>query len=1027
MNKRKLSSLLAVSLSLELMVSPIIPHVHAQPTNRGSDAETKAAKVINSTAEAIGVSIQAAGQIWREVNPAAGNPYAGMTPQMAGDMQKFKEQMTPQPDKYFNPQKLMQIPGLANYLAINNINPASLDCKSLPTTLHDARPEVCRVGVTGDKGLPPQQQLSQMFTYYNQYFQVSKMYKNFSADSNADGQSFGIGCMKNAMNVLNGFFKYRMDELDKLTTNLEAMQAQFKNASRSDLDAIEEATAVLDGDSQLADKVRSKKPDLFDFGKRFNNPACNSMFAGTKLNDMGRAGGLNEINSDLKKTLTAKNGKYSGESYSKSHTAVVEDLNSLADKVSKQLELNFGLLSSSPESYGKFLSELPDLVSSPNGSNRVLTPDLFSDVRTKFNDNFMKLNETKATIMSELSEAKVSPDSATRLLGNPVSQNFDSEVASIENRLKNKCFDDTLRSIDKDKLMDKIYDPSASNHANKYASNFLKDKLSKIITNENTSLEKKLQELQALDAQNGGRYYMKMENSYEVQELDDQGNLKSTIVGASTVRTPSVFFTDLIKNCNAQFKANKLNNKLSGASAIQKLRQLNQDYKKLASSQAADMRKEVRKKLIECSSPEEANNTVPGSCTPEKFNTAAPGFCANAAFTCSKNMQACTEQADKYVKEIKEQRTARVNNYKSLLEKNKQDIVKIFDSALARYMKDGEALRGMFGAGFSSPAGIKREIDHGNPNKYLNEFTEATGRSPDGRLLLENPDEYVKMFKENIAALKESVKKQQDQILGGEQVGKNGGLLADHIQKTERNYKAVISEADRQGADCQSKHDSSVAAQEQQRNKQMEEQQKKNTELGEKRQEWCDKFAMAQENPVGACSGSAKDTWDAMKAVNTPEAKQAMSQFSSLCRQYNNTSESSGGSISFEKACLDVGATIGGTTNAKAPYSKREDAQSVLAACNKAESISCTETTTEKGTVIKSPECKAKERAENVAISLYSSMLGSKQQTGSLTLQDVDAGAVCAASSNSSSRFSKAISTFGNTFAQETGQRAGRQ
>src|SRR5690606_10045062 len=157
------------------------------------------------------------------------------------------------------------------------------------------------------------------------------------------------------------------------TTNLEAMQDQFKKASRSDLDAIEEATAVLDGNSPLADKVRSKKPDLFDFQKRFNNPACNSMFAGEEINGKGREGGLNQITADLKKTMSTKVGKFSGESYTKNHASVLEDLEGLADKVSKQLELNFSTLSKDPASYGRFLQDLPDLVSSPNGTNRALS------------------------------------------------------------------------------------------------------------------------------------------------------------------------------------------------------------------------------------------------------------------------------------------------------------------------------------------------------------------------------------------------------------------------------------------------------------------------------------------------------------------------------------------------------------------------------------------------------------------------------------------------------------------------------
>lgn len=904
MKQKNLAAILALNLSLQLIVAPVIPQSNAYAADpppapdtstigRESTTQPPGGKKDGSvwTAENVKGGIEQISKLWTTVNGMNQGP--SMPPYMAADMQELGAQQMGQPDKFFNAQKLMQIPGLGNYLALNNINPAMLNCETLKTTLHEAKPEVCRLGVTSDSANGPQgAQLGQMKSYYEQYFKISKKYNNFLSDSNAEGQAFGIGCMKNAMNILNGFFKYRLDELDKLTTNLEAMQNQFREASRSDLDAIEETVAVLDGDSPLADKVRSKKPDLFDFGKRFNNPACNSMFSGDAINEKGRSEGLNKINQDLKKTLSTKSGKFSGESYSKSHTSIVEDINGLADRVSKQMELNFGELSKNPNNYGKFLQDLPELVSSPNGTNRSLSPDLFSDVRTKFNSTYIKLNEQKNTIQSELTSAGVTPEAATSLLGNPASQNFDNEVATIENKVKNKCFQS---SFDTNTILSKIYDPTASGHANKFASNFLKDKLSGIVNDDSTTLEKKLAQLKALEEQNGGRYYMKMENSYEVQEVDGEGNLTSKVVGASEVRTPSLFFSDIIKNCNSQFKANKLDNKMTGAGAIQKLKQLNQDFKNLAKDQALDIKKELRKKLIECSSPEEANNSVAGSCTPERFNTSAPGFCANAALSCSKNMQACSQQAETFVKEIKAQKTARVNNYKSLLEKNKQDVVKMFDSALSRYMKDAEMMRGMFGAGFSSPKGIKREVPEGE--RYLPEFAQATGKSIDGRLLLENPDKYTEMFKENIELLKESVKKQQDQILGGENVGNNNGLLAEHIKKTEKNFRDVASQSGRMADECISKYDSAVKAANQQLAQQQQEFAKKQSELGEKNQEFCRRFSLAASNHPGpACDGNVGELVKSVPVADTAN------KFVAYCDQQQSRKESGGSNSDDVKA-----------------------------------------------------------------------------------------------------------------------------
>lgn len=1029
MKTRKMASLLAVTLSFELMVSPLIPLAQAASEKNTKDRGAEPTGAVNKTADAIGATLQAVGQVWGQVRQGMNLGGNSMTPQMANDMAGLQEQQKPQQDKYFNSQRLMQIPGLANYLALNNINPGMLNCSTLPTTLHDAKPEVCRIGITGDKGLAPQAQMDQMFTYYNQYFQVSKLYKNYRADSNTSGQSFGVGCMNNAMNILNGFFKYRIDELDKLTTNLEAMQDQFKKASRSDLDAIEEATAVLDGNSPLADKVRSKKPDLFDFQKRFNNPSCISMFSGDELNNKGRDGGLNQIKADLKKTMSTKMGKFSGESYSKNHAAVLEDLESLAEKVSKQLELNFTTLSKDPNTYGQFLNELPSMVSSTNGINKALSPDLFSDVQTKFNTTYIKLNEQKVTVLSELRGAGISGDAATSLLGNASSNNFESEVITIENNLKNKCFQDSLSEMDVEKIMDKIYDPTASSHANKYASNFIKDKLNKILNNKDSSLEKKLAELQSLEAQNKGRYYLKMENAYEVQDVDGNGQLKTEIISASNIRTPTVFFSDLIKNCNAQFKANKLENKLSGASAIQKLRELNQQYKDLAKAQAADMRKEVRKKLIECSSPEEANNTNPGSCTPERFNTSSPGFCANAAFSCSKNMQACTQQAEAFTKEIKDQRTARVNNYKALVDKNKSDIVKMFDTALASYMKDGELIRGMFGAGFSSPAGIQREVPEGE--KYLAEFTQATSRSLDGELLLEDPDAYVKMFKQNIALLKDSVKKQQDQILGGESTGqgmRSGGLLAQHIKKTDDNYRDVLRESEQIANMCLQKHDSAIAAAEQQRAKQQEEQMKKMTELGEKRNEFCSRLDMLAEDPDGACDSIGSLSRDVLGSLNTIEARQTAGSFSAYCRSRNsgnNSTELNQPSLQdYTRACDWSGWKYW----EKPDDIKGDDEKSEVRKICAQVRLDCPSTTSPTtttpgpdGTTVTTGTSCGNELKQMVILKWSQTQTAERQVGSEYTPNGLDAGAVCGSTDNSTNRWAKAIQQIGTSAAQAIG------
>jgi hypothetical protein len=876
---------LSIFISIELVLSPLTGHraFGTPPTSNGTNKRT----------EVLSTVLDITGSIYNQVQGQRPNPaQANLNQQMNIDMVHLQGQVTPQPDKYFNLQLLSKIPGLSDYLYDNRIDPNILNCSTLPTTLYEARPEVCRIGATSDKGIPQDYQRNQMYTYSNQYLQISKAYTNFSPKRNGEDQRNGVGCMKNAMGHLNGFFKYRLDEMDKLKTELEAKQNDIRKKSRSDLDAIEEAVAVLDGNSKIADKVRTKRPDLFDFKSRFNNPACNSIFAGDKLNETGRDNGLNQINQDLKKAFSEKKGKFSGESYANAHSSVLEDLNSLADNTAKQFELNFGSLSKDSSAYSGFLSNLSNSVSSVNGSQNALKPDLFSDVQTKFNERLLKLNDQKNTIQSELRTAGIPSQAATDLLGNPVSDNFEYEVSTLENQLKNKCFSTTISSIGKEKIMKKIYDPTASSHANKNASNFLKDKLNNIL-NSDLTLERKLEEIKTLETQTKNRYFLKMDQSYEVQDVDEKGNLRSKVVGASTIKSPSAFFSDIIGNCNAQFKANKLNNKLTGANAIKNLRSLIKEYQNLSKSQAAEMKNVIKKRLINCETPEVANNTAPGSCTSDRFDTSAPGFCAAAALSCSKNMESCSQQASSFVKTIQDKKTKRVNHYKQMMEKNKDYIVRTFDTALSRYMIEGKTLRGMFGAGFSSPNDIQREVPE--KDRYLDEFQDATKDSLDGTLLLENPEKYLEMFKKNIDLLKTSVQKQQDQILGGESVGegKNPGILNDHITETEENYKKVISEAEKISKDCLKEHDKIIKAAKDQGDDQQRKNMEKMSELGEKRNKFCRMYSMASRHPKGACSENLQDIIDSGYegiAVLDPRKRQQayeeVTDFYEYCSQF---------------------------------------------------------------------------------------------------------------------------------------------
>ncbi len=877
-NSSSITKSLALLISLELILSPL-------PVTAKDEG--------SPIAETLGVVLNTASSIYNSIQAQNRPP----SPQMVQNMDLLKRQQTPTGDKFFNPQKMSQIPGLNEYLAINGINPQSLMCTTLPTTLTEINTEVCRTGIKSTTADPVMQDMeAQMFA--QQYSAIDKMYRNFSTQTNTGGELFGVGCMKNASDILNGFFKSRIDELDKLTTNIEAIQNGFIEASKMDLESIKESTALLEGSgSEIANEVQSKNPTLLDFGKKFDNPSCGALFTKEQFTQKGKKG-LNGINAELQKAVSEKRGPmgFSADSYALAHQGVLQDINSLADKVAKQMELNFQSIASDSSKYSSNLSTLGKSVGSSNKLNNILTPDLFSDVQTKFQKRNDELRTLAADIQSELGG---SANNALGLMAGTNSAAFEAEVATLDRNIKNNCVN---KQAQLDTVLEKIYDPSATGFANRNASNFLKDKIKQIMTDQGTTLDKKLAELKALESQQGNRYLVRMESSYEVQEVDAQGNLKTKVVPASTNRTPGVFFSDVIRNCEAQFKANTLNNKMTGATALKKLRQLHQDYKSLAKTHSEEVKKEIRNRLTNCDAPTKANASIPGSCSSQAFDTSSSGFCAANAFACSSKMKECSKQAEKIVEQVKTDRTARVRNYKAMAEKNKQDMVRLFDTALSKYMRDGELLRGAFGAGFTSPAGIQRQVPEGQ--QYLSLFQQATQGSVDGTLLLEDPAKFTQMFKSNIQILKKSVEDQQKQILGGGP-GSTSGLLAQHIKETEAKYKQVAESAKQIADQCTSQHDKFAAEIEAQNKKQQEDFAKSQAELGEKTNTFCRKYGLAMTNPGPACSGTIEDTFSGISTL--PGGADAVSELERVCAQSGNSEGSSSGDAEVEalKICAD--------------------------------------------------------------------------------------------------------------------------
>ena len=242
-----------------------------------------------------------------------------------------------------------------------------------------------------------------------------------------------------------------------------------------------------------------------------------------------------------------------------------------------------------------------------------------------------------------------------------------------------------------------------------------------------------------------------------------------------------------------------------------------------------------------------ASSSAAGSCNTSKFNMSSPGFCTKAAFSCSSNMKKCTEKAQKFVTDIKADRTKRRENYNQNVESTGKQMLGMFDTGMAKYMKEAEILRGMFSKGFTNP---QPDRDLSGPEQYMSKAPYSPGDAGD-KIDLKDPVAYLKMVKGNLAKLQEEVTKQQEAIMG------EGGPLQKHIADTTLNYQNAEKKSKDLASDCLAAYDSYKTLLENQQKMATDKanaDQKLQGELGESNGALCSAHTrIMSNNPNGAC------------------------------------------------------------------------------------------------------------------------------------------------------------------------------
>lgn len=877
MKQKRISSLIALTISLEMVISPI-PAMAQQQGNGLQNAMT----ILNMGMSTYS-TIRGAGQ-------------AQMPAHVGVDMQAFQKQLTPQVDKHFNLANLQKIPGLMEYIAKKNqdaqlgggkvIQPMQLNCNTLQTTIHEAKNEICRSGkISTVSGVSPQAQADEAFAYYNQYSQISKQYRNYTVRTNTGNQAFGYGCMQDAMDILHGFFKYRTEQLDVVMANLKKKIGDLENnpAAVAALTEVKRSSAFLNGEgSNFASDFQDS--DLFNYAKAIGSNQCGSMFAGDTMNTNGKQGGLKGLKENISQAFGTKIGNYTPQDMVLKQGDVIKDIEKMATKVSERAKLDFAKISGSPNGYSEFLNGIGSDVGSDSGAHNGLNKAFFNDLQTDFAKERQVLTDDVNLLKSELAASGVNTEDAFSRLTEESDGSFEAEVTSMENQMKGTCLIKNNRVA---KALKKIRDVTvSSSNANQQSTNQIREEIEAIISDINLAPDVKLKRLQEIEASSGSRYEVKLDADYKNESVGADGKIQKTVVNASTSITPSKYFSDIIQNCESQHAVNKLKNKMTAKDAIRKLRTLKKDYQKLSRSHSEKIRKEIVNKMVNCGGNTDTQSSrLPGSCSPESLDMTKPGFCAKGAISCSKNMMDCNNKVTELFNKTRASRETARDEFNANVEKVRVSVVGIFDNTLKKYLAEGELMRGMFGAGFKAPD-FETDVPDTDPSKFNPLFNEGAEK-----LKVKDPKAYLKMVAANMENLKQSIEAQQEQILGGS-IESPSGILAKHAAETKANYeKQVIGPADQMANQCLAAYNQYDAMMTAQKTAQDQLQ----GELGEKRADACNKFdGMMNEHPNEFCKGDPADTMDALiktaskagDAATVSQARQARVEMQQHCRRY---------------------------------------------------------------------------------------------------------------------------------------------
>lgn len=612
--------------------------------------------------------------------------------------------------------------------------------------------------------------------YYAHFSLMENEYKLKLLESN-NTSNVGLGCLNAKADELQRNLKRREDEIDNLINKMQKEQDAFKAQAERERATIDETMALLEGGNYKSDRSKAVlEQNSVRFGDVFSkNNACAAVLNSDDFKGEGNKAGFKGIEARLSGIANKK--ETGGSSFS-----AMEFNQNTAERIEADLKKMASLAAREIQSKGDSVLEggfrgLPSaygLASAPAFTAALLEQTKAAELDKA---DILKKTEGVADARSQSLVSELENDSV----------DYEAVLTNWERNEKNTCLtrNSNMSAIINQEL--DIVDPNGSKEANRFSDNAYRTFIKDTLRRSDISIEKKMELISAEERRNG--------NSRFIVDTQASATSGDTTIKASEKNSPANFIRMHVENCKQQFEQNTNDKGVTRRQVVTQMRKVRSEMMNYRRTLAGNVQKALVNRIMNCQDTGTANASGIATCSSRDLTTSSPSFCVKRANACATNMRQCLTAAENEVKKVTTVRDTAVAQYKANMLRHEDNLRKMYLLTENITSLDGLQIANTLKQGLVLPTNLKFHIDQ-DKRKFVKGL-EA--------MEVQDPDEFFNLMKQNLVALKEEVKKQNNLVMRGGPGAPQGAQqgVMGHIANIKRNMENVVQNLASYKSTCQ--------------------------------------------------------------------------------------------------------------------------------------------------------------------------------------------------------------------------------